>query len=50
MEERDAKEALRILVDFLKTKSEEKINSGKLSLSYEPFITKLTELREEILH
>jgi hypothetical protein len=50
IEERDAKDALRILIDFFKNETETSINNGKLTLTYEPFITKLTAYRDEFLH
>ncbi|CDW75689.1 UNKNOWN [Stylonychia lemnae] len=47
LDEKNAKETLRILVDFLKTETDKTLSrTGKKSLTYEPFLTNILELRE----
>jgi hypothetical protein len=44
IEEKNAKEALRIIIDFLKTETENNEWDRK-NLTYEPFLTKLIALK-----
>ena len=46
IEEKNAKEALRIVIDFLKTETENNEEDRK-NMSYEPFLTKLIALKSE---